>query len=77
VPTGVGVSTGTVIERELEDSFTTMLCDAAVTAVAPVASETLTEKTNPPTAVGVPEMTPVAGLRVSPVGRAPLEMLHV
>jgi len=37
----------------------------------------LTVKSNVPTVVGVPEITPVAGLSVKPVGKAPLSMLQV
>jgi hypothetical protein len=38
----------------------------------PVVSVTVTMKVYVPAVVGVPEITPVAGLRLSPVGRVPL-----
>src|SRR5215831_19154516 len=43
-------------------------CDPAVT---------LTVKPEVPVAVGVPEITPLAGVRVSPAGSVPLAIDHV
>jgi hypothetical protein len=40
-------------------------------------SETLTVKSAVPMAVGVPEITPVAALSVSPAGSAPALIAHV
>jgi len=43
----------------------------------PVVSVTVTKKGNVPAVVGVPEMTPVVGLKVSPGGKAPLVIAQV
>ena len=43
-------------------------------AVLLSASVTVAEKVVVPSTVGVPEMTPVAGARLSPAGRLPLEI---
>ena len=54
---------------------------AAVTSVyvaalsGAVPFEAVTVKVEVPGVVGVPEMTPVVPLRVSPAGRAPLEIV--
>ena len=57
--------------------FTTMLRLAvAVSAVGVSESVTVTVKFVVPEAVGVPEMTPVAALRVRPAGKLPLVIVH-
>jgi hypothetical protein len=57
--------------------FTTMLRFAvAVLAVGVSESVTVTVKFAVPEAVGVPEMAPVAPLRVRPAGKLPLVMVH-
>ena len=45
-------------------------------AVLLSASVTVAENVVVPSTVGVPEMTPVAGARLSPVGSVPLEIAH-
>ena len=52
------------------------LIDRFAVAVWLAESATVTEKLKVPATVGVPEITPVDPLRVSPVGRAPT-LLHV
>jgi hypothetical protein len=49
----------------------------AVFAVGVAESVTITVKLAVAAMVGVPEMTPVAGVRLSSVGRAPAEIDHV
>ena len=59
------------------------ICAALITitkvalALAPFASCACAVKLKLPCAVGVPAITPLAGLRVSPGGRPPERMLHV
>jgi hypothetical protein len=58
--------------------FTTMLRLAvAVFAVGVSESVTVTVKFAVPEAVGVPEITPVAPLRVRPAGKLPVVTAHV
>ena len=40
-------------------------------------SVAVTVKVNVPAALGVPEIIPVAGLRISPLGKLPLEIAKV
>jgi hypothetical protein len=48
----------------------------ALVFVAPLSSVTWTVKLLVPAVVGVPEITPVAGLRLSPAGRLPTVIAH-
>lgn len=58
-------------------AFTTMLKLAvAVLAVGVSESVTVTVKFAVPEAVGVPEMAPVAALRVRPAGKLPVVTVH-
>src|SRR5262245_19211955 len=53
----------------------TVMLRALVTFCIPAV--TLTVKPEVPVAVGVPEITPLAGVRVSPAGSVPLAIDHV
>ena len=75
-PTGVGVSTGTVMARVFGAALT-LIVSGGVTAVAAAASVTLMEKMNAPVCVGVPDMRPVGDAKVSPGGSAPLVMVQL
>jgi hypothetical protein len=48
-----------------------------LTALGAVPLDAVTVKVNGPAVVGVPEMTPVAELRVKPPGTVPLETVKV
>jgi hypothetical protein len=68
---------GNVVVVTDKAGFTTMLRLAvAVFAVGVSESVTVTVKFVVPEAVGVPEMTPVAALRVRPAGKLPLVIVH-
>src|SRR4030067_826349 len=54
-----------------------IIIDSAFVAVAPLASVALTVKFEVPAAVGVPLISPVVLLRLSPAGSAPTVTAHV
>ena len=69
---------GRVVVVTDKAGFTTMLKFAvAVLAVGVSESVTVTVKFVVPEAVGMPEITPVAPLRVRPAGKLPVVTAHV